>query len=225
MAYYLQDSLTTCKVRNKGVPGFSLLQIYLRLKKDIDENKAPNIAVINYAKFQEERTPLNNEWIKDFKYAAIQSGGKNGFKINYPYATLSLNHQINIHYMEWDKLPKDFFLRDKLAIANLVETIIDKKIYEKIKNDLTLTNYCIATEIIRLCDEHQIKLLFCGIDTDSKELLDKLSADGVQTLYYDIDIGIPENNCHPIDPSHPSLSAHKKYANKIIDALKKCGWL
>lgn len=225
MAYYLQDSLRAYKIINKGVPGFGLLQMYLLLKKDIEENLKPDIAVFNYAKFQEERTPLNKEWIKAFKYAAIQSGGKNNFRINYPYAVVNSNKNLIIRSMMWDDLPKDFYLRDKSAIVNLLETAIDKYYYEKIKDDLSFINYCIAIETFRLCNEHKINLLFGGIDADSQKLLETLKVDSIPTLYYDIDISIPENNCHPLDPSHPSALAHRKYAHKIITALTKYGWL
>lgn len=225
MAYYLQDSLISYKVINKGVPGYGLLQMYLLLKKDIEESLKPDIAVINYAKFQEERSPLNKEWIKAFKYAAIQSGGKDKFKIDYPFAVVTSGTNLNFHSMKWDDLPKDFYLRDKSAIVNLLETAIDRYNYEKIKDDLSFVNYCIAIETFRLCNKNKIKLLFCGIDTDSQKLLDTLKNDGIPTLYYDIDINIPEYNCHPLDPSHPSALAHKKYAYKIIDALIKYGWL
>jgi hypothetical protein len=218
LAYYLQQLMPDTKVINKGVPGYGLLQMFLCLKKQVENGNKPNIAVFNYASFQNYRTPINKEWIRAFKYAAIQSGGEHNFRIDYPYATLNSNNGIDIKKMKWEDLPKDYPLRDKLAIVNALNTFVDRISFNNQKETFDITTYKVAFEIANLCKKNNIKLIFAFFNDEDKIKL-RFTDKDVITLSYNVNISDPEYNCSPIDPSHPNAKAHKIFAYKIYSLL------
>jgi hypothetical protein len=190
--------------------------MFLSLRKEVEIGNKPEIAVFNYADFHIERTPLcYGEWVRAWNSA---------FQFNYPYATIE-NDSIIIKKMLSKDFHKDFIFRDKSALINLIESIYNIMHDRFIRPDLFSINYKLALEIVRYCSIHDIKLIFAGIDSESLNMLNNLKEYGVETLYYDIDISLPENNCYPIDEYHPNSHVHKIYSEKIIDCLDKKGWL
>lgn len=55
-SYFLQNMLLNYEVQNKGVPAYSLGQMYLHLLKNVNEGRKPNIAILNYSNFHDIRT-------------------------------------------------------------------------------------------------------------------------------------------------------------------------
>lgn len=226
LAYYIQQASTHIQVVNKGVPGFGLTQMFLSLKQDVEHGRKPQVAVFNYAAFQDGRTPLNKAWARSFKYATELSYGKEFVDFKYPYSTLNNSNTIEIKYMPWNEMPTDFPLRAYSALSNLVNTNIDNYNEKSNAEGYKKTSMRLALAIADYCNKNNIKLVFGGFDSGSKQILEVMSKQAnVKTLYYDVDISLPGNNCAPFDPFHPSPKVQLIYAGKLLALLNANKWL
>ncbi|NBX81407.1 MAG: hypothetical protein EBQ94_13725 [Flavobacteriales bacterium] len=219
MGYFLQELNSKAKITNKGVPGYGLFQMYSSLKYDVIAGKKPLIAIFNYATFHDGRTPLVNAYSRDVTSVLHPNLEKN--KKSY-LKYLDFNEKKNIiKSIKITELPKHFMFRHYSALINLINTRIDENQYSKIQSKLNRISYLTVIEIKKFCEKNNIKLIFVGLDKDSKNLLNKLKIEGVHVVYFPIDISKPSNNCAPIDPFHPNAKVHKHYADLISMELKK----
>jgi hypothetical protein len=219
--FQLQKMMPFCQIYNKGVGGYGLLQMFLSLKKDVEMGNFPKIAVFNYAHFHNERTPLSKRWIRNLNYNN-NLDNKSKFRVGkfkYPYAILDKNNALTIKYIQKEKWPRDFWFRDKSYLIDIINTIYDKRYDKTQEKELAEISFRIALEIKKYCSEHNIKLIFTGLDKKSEDFLSKISTQGIDTLYFDVDIATPNMNLKPFDPDHPSPAAHKIYAQKLFNYL------
>jgi hypothetical protein len=219
--FQLQKMMPFCQIHNKGVGGYSLLQMFLSLKKDVELGNVPKIAVFNYAHFHNERTPLSKRWIRNLNfYNNLDNKSKfRVAKFNYPYAILDKNKALTIKYIQKENWPSDFWFRDKSYLVDIFNTIYDK-LYDKTQEKyLEEISFWLVLEIKRYCSEHNIKLVFTGMTKKSEDFLSKISTQGIDTIFFDVDLSIPNMNLKPFDPDHPSPAAHKLYAQKLFNYL------
>ena len=224
MAYYLQELLPNYQIVNKGVSGYNLLQMYISLQADVKRNFKPDIAIFNYVSFHHERHPIHNTWIKglsdQIKYSVEWKKEKT--RISYPYVDIDKDSNIVYRTLKWEDMPTNSSLRYKSSLINLIESLFDKINENKIKHHLQFLDYKLALEIINFCALNNIKLVFAGFDKECVPFLQNIEAHhNANTLYYDIDISLPENNCAPLDPGHPSSKVHKKCAEVLSNYTKK----
>lgn len=217
--YYLQSMLTDFSVCNKGVPGYSPVQMYLSLVNDVNNGDKPNIVVINYGTFQDERSVLGRKWLNGLKWAYSKSNGLRRYEIDYPYAKLLDNDSISIEYLKWRDWSKDLPLSDMSALVNLVNNAYNNFVYKKNKKEYDRINLLCLYKILNYCKENGVQAIYYGLTGDSDSALDSLASKGAVTKLSSVDIGIEGYNCSPIDPWHPNAKADRIYAQEVFDCL------
>jgi len=223
--FYLQSLLPEYSVQNKAVPAYGLVQMYLSLKQDVEDGRKPDIAVINYAGFQDERTALGLNWTRRFRYGIEKNTAGKMFAINYPYGRLAKKDSLVIDYCAWANWPKDFPLRNRSAFVNLLNTRYDQWSDEHNKKAFSRVSLLCCNRIMEYCAQHNIKLLFYGLDEDAKPILDSLSGRKAVARLSSVHVIDEGFNCAPLDALHPSAKAHKIYASEVLDCLLAKGWV
>lgn len=219
--FLLQNTLPRYAVQNLGVPGYGLIQMYLSLKSEVEKGNKPNIVVVNYAKFHDERGALGLNWLRAFDYGQLQHEQKRHLQIDYPFGYLVNEDSLTIAYCKQIDWAKDFPLRNTFALVDLINTAYDNwKDERNEKIFVSISLHC-ACKISNYCRQNNIKLLFYGLDKEAKPLLDSLSKKGNHTLLSTVEIWKEELNCSPLDPGHPNAKAHQIYAHEVLAFMQK----
>lgn len=214
--YYLQKLIPYSTIRNRGVSGYGLVQMFLALKSDVENNIKPDVAIFNYADFLDERTVLEKQWLNRFHWSISQR--TKSLEINYPYAKLVNRDSLIVEYLEWKDWSTDWPFRDKSALINLANSTFNNvlSLLNKQNNQKTILRCFDA--IIKYCNENKIKLVIYGFYSNNnvfKNLINK----NVTTKISSVDIRLPDYNCSPLDAQHPNKKAHKIYAQEVFDCL------
>ena len=77
----------------------------------------------------------------------------------------------------------------------------------------------IIKDFYSLAKENGIEFIVAGIDSESAKMLKELGTEEIKTVDISVDLSMQANRNWPYD-SHPSLSANKKYAEKLESFLK-----
>ena len=217
--FLLQNEFSNTKITNYAVPSYGTTHALLELKKQIDNQHIPNIVIIGFATFHEERNQMN----KTYQYKLIQGVEINKINVNqliFPYLNLQDN---NIGYINVIKKFKAIPLRKHLALANLIENI-DLNIQSKKLEKLTYSKELIL-EIKELCRQHNIKLIIADIDysEDSKKIASFCKTQKINYLNISPDFNKEGYRNSPYDP-HPNKEAHQIYFKKMYDYLKSANF-
>lgn len=217
--YYLQLMIPEYAVKNRGIPGYNLVQILLALTNDVSTGNKPDIAIINYASFLDERTILSQSWLKRFRQ--LLKPKKELIRLSYPYAKNAVNDSVIIGYLPWSEWPADWPLRNKSALINLANSTYEN--YTDNRTGLKTQKIIIAclSSLYDYCKENNIQLLFYGFNKESEEAFKYLRTKGAFTRVASINVLEDGYNCAPQDPLHPNARAHKIYAEDVYESLKK----
>ncbi len=217
--FLLQKMLPSYQICNRGVPGYSLVQMYLSLKQDVERGNKPSIAIMNYSTFLDVRTVLDRGWLNSFKWGLKKSLKNRVFTLNYPYAKLASNDSLIIDYLKWEDWVEDWPFRDKSAIVNLANTAYDNFDLQIHKSQYNKTVMQCLYAVIEYCRKNRIQIIFYGLDKQCDSVFQLLKPRGALTQLSSVDIDAPGYNCEPFDPKHPNAKAHKIYANEVLDLL------
>ncbi len=218
-AYYLQSMLPEYEVQNLAVPAYGLTQMYLSLKQEIQSDNKPDVVVLNYGQWQDERTFHGITWLRRFKYSIIQSAPPEVGGINYPRCNIDKQDgSLIIDKLDWNDWPEDFPLRDKSVLVDLINTAYDNYYDHRTELLRQKTVLRCALEIVAYCEQQRIPILFFGLN-QSDHLIDSLINRGIPATTTQVDISQEGWSCAPF--GHPSARAHEVYAQEIIDYLKQ----
>lgn len=223
-ASLLQKIIPEFEVINWGVPGYSPVQMLLQLRSQILKGNKPDIVVLNYASFQNVRAGGGKEWLRQFT-SALEESKQDWRSLRYPYGTTNTQGELTIQYHTWGTIPKVFPLRGYSSLVEAFNNSYDLW-YDEQHADAYHTisqNVCLAADSI--CRQHGIGFYvhFIAPDASSENLNRFLKLKGITTICSSVNTSSAENNCDPIDPSHPSKRAHAVYAREIYSALKNHG--
>lgn len=212
--YKLSNKLKNYKINNCAVFGSNLVYSYLLLKKQIKENKKPDIAVISYASFYLDR----NVYAVSYKKCLIHSEkilSEN--KLGYLYARLTNNKSsvtISNEPFSYNPLP----LIKYSAFLNTANDIY-------IKNELEsynpyLVDSILLEKFIELGNANNIKIVFAIINKDQQSniVYNRLIKQKVKCVDISLDYSLNKYNLMP-NENHPNELAHEFYAEKTADYL------
>ncbi len=212
LAWKIQSNFPNLNVKNYGLGGYGLNQVYLQIKHKIQQQDIPNYLVINYASFHDERNGLSRNWRKRF---APYFNNKILGGVDWP--TISYTNQLLVDYkkLEYKEWP---FIR-YLAIIHCLEQLHNNLIENEKENQRLSIE--IIKEIFNWSKQHNFELLVTGIDQTPKTkfVLDQLHSLGINVLDVSIDLTNEIYNFQPLD-HHPNHRANTIFAQKIIDYME-----
>jgi hypothetical protein len=217
--FYLQMMLPEYLICNRAVPGYSLVQMYLSIQRDVQMRNKPDIALINYGTFLDERTVLNRIWLNRFGWALKKRMRKGIIEVNYPFAKLKGNDSLIIDYLQWKDWHEDWPYRDKSAVLNMANTMFDNESVSQQKEKFSRIVLLCLIEMADYCKKHGIKVIFYGFDKTCDPVFQHLKSKGLLAIVSSVDIHEVGFNCAPFDPQHPSSKSHRIYAQEVYDCL------
>lgn len=217
-SFQLQKKLTKTKVINYSVPGYGTLQSYLLLKKNIERKKKPNIVLLAYAPFHEERNLMLRSYQQKLYMGYDALRIKNIRHISYPFLQNSNDVLAIKRFTINDYKPTPFF--KYLAVSYMIEKIRIRLSENKIKKqESTIT---LINEINKLCVENDIFLIVIDVDKSKGSLIVENFCFNNKINYVDISPNFDNSNYKnlPYD-NHPNYLAHKAYTDNILKYFKK----
>lgn len=220
--FVLQSLLDTiATVTNQAVPGHGTVQTLLKLRSQEKKGTLPDLVILNYASFHDERNVLSSTYRQSLTLGfANNDNKKEDYQYaKFPYAELNEDkNDFQVKYCNWSDLYKNWTLRTYSSTINFLQTSLERNAYPE--KDKQLTTKFILEEIQEICTRNQTQLLLVGIINDKKTaaMLAQFKTSGVNTLMMGIDLTDSHYNNMPYD-SHPNELAHKLFAQKIFPEL------
>jgi hypothetical protein len=207
----LQTMLPAYEVRNFGVNGYGTLQALMQFRKALEKRGKPDIVVLAYASFHEER----NTFLRQRRKYMVPYNSLG--PIEQPYARLGRDDRLEIH-----SEPASFTeapLMRRSAFVNFLETYYDTKIETRRERSNLVTRMLIM-EMTRECERRGIKFVLAGIlDTVSTRLIvHDFGRAGGAAFDISVNLDAPGNNNLPHD-YHPSAKAQRIYAEKLFAGM------
>ena len=211
--WLLQSEFSEYDIANFGVSGYSTLQSLMVLEKNLSKSKPPELIILAYAKFHDQRNLANDYWLK-----AISTKDRLG-GYRYPF----LNDSTGEYRLEYKKIrAKGVFGRQYSALLNVLD---DQIIRWKSgpTNAQEASKYLIERFVDRAATAGS-RFLLVGIspDAETRKVLDFFSSKNVPAFDISFDLASPTLTHLPLDP-HPNAAGHRVYAknlSKIIKALE-----
>lgn len=208
--WVLQEKMPTCEVVNFGVRGYGTLQMLIQFKDALEKRKKPDVVVVTYASFHDER----NTFLRS-RQKGVAPYSKLGPLVQ-PYARLYRDKKLfygmaKVEYTEFPLMRWSSFMVWVETRYNAIED------YFYHSHDVSKT---LMREFSSLCNQNGIKLVIAGITNDPKtlEMLRYCKGEGIMAFDMSVDLSVPRNTNLPWDV-HPSAFANKQYAEKLYAFL------
>ncbi len=209
------------QIRNQAVPGYGTVHGFMQLQKLIKQGNSPDILVMNYATFHDERNVLNANWREGLHsgFLNMEKGiGKEFAEMEtarFPFVESS--EPLTIAHRNQSDLFRPIPFRNILASANAFQNISRSPNEEDWKYSLA-----ILEEMQLLCNEEGIRFVVCNIveSKDAPRILSELSERKIEVL--NLAMPIFEDDAYnnlPFD-SHPSAFAHQHWADSLTQFLR-----
>ena len=216
MAWNLQNLLPQYDVRNYAFIGYGLHQSFLQIQSHFTQQNIPEVLIVNYASFHNERNVLTRNRQKQLVPYVRQKTMLDS--LTWPVYTLDETQHLvlgynKLSYQEWP-------LMRWSAMMHFVEHSYNQLLRDKEKEELI--SFLLLKEIQQLANQHKVELLITGIFSDqkTKTMLKRCKKAGMQVLDISVDLENNEFNLMPYD-GHPNERAHEIYADKIYRWLVK----
>jgi hypothetical protein len=220
--FLLQHKFPQYKIRNFGVPGYGNVQVLLQLQKALREGTQPEMVIVNYADFHNERNVLSPAYRRSLHLGFERSHPSlksQMLQSRVPYVAAT-DSGIVIREVSWAEMYQNWWGREWLASVNLLQQWSDR--WANDAQQAQALTIAVFLEINRLCAEREIPLLVTGLnDTpQTHQTLSDLSQLGIQTLDMGLDLFSPAYNHQPYD-EHPNAAAHRHFAERLGEYLSK----
>lgn len=213
--YLIQKDLKNLSVYNFGTPGYSLIQMLIQLKQEINNNNIPKIVILNYGYWLNERGAKGVQWLKRFNYHSNQLTIN---EMNYPFGKIK-NQKLDIYYLQKNQLDKDLLFSDVFLTLDLINSFITTLQEVNISNQERIAIETIK-EFQKICFQNDIEFLIFCFDRKGFNLIKNNKINDLRYSLSKVDISKNVYNCSPEDPSHPNNLANKIYKAEIIHSLK-----
>ncbi len=210
-SWQVQDAFPELEIVNFGIPGFGTLQSYLQLKQALQKGTKPDMLILVYASFHDQRNVSSRGWRKTL--APYNQLGP----LKHPKASIGDSFLV-VEYPDFKYAP--WPLMECSALIHFIEGRVNR-LEENVADTKKVTLELIL-EMHRLCLESDTEFALATImgDPSTKATAEHFEALGISVFDITVDTRLPEHNNLPYD-SHPSAKAHKSYAHKIIKELNK----
>ena len=210
-AWKLQEMLPDFEVVNFGVVGYGTLHNLIEFREALETRGTPRAAVVAYAGFHDRRNTFVRRRRK--LVATWNSLGP----LSQPRARLGPENELVLDMAE--VAYREFPLQRSSALVHMLEQMFNRG-EERIHRSREVSREIIRT-FSELCAEKDIDFLLAGINQDpwTAQMLADMGREGIPTVDISVDLTVKENNNKPHD-HHPSAVANRKYADKLLAALR-----
>lgn len=216
MGWRLAAALPNAKVRSWAVPGYGSTQALLQLQKQLTQQDTPDVVVIAYASFHDERNSLNAEFRRGLSLGFSQNTDSQHIQnFRYPY----LDAKGKIQYQAWGGLYEPWPGRSYSALINAAQS--STEFWQEANRDKAKRSGTVLTQTAQLCESLGIEMVFFPLTRDeaSQQLLPQMEAIGVKVLDASLDLSQTQFQNYPHD-THPNARAHAHYAGALLDYLR-----
>lgn len=207
--WLLQEKMPNYEIVNFGTTGYGTLQSFLQFKQAV-KLKKPEKVILFYASFHDERNTFSRNRQKVVR--AYRGFGP----LIQPFARVGRGNELvyEMATMEYKELP----LMKYSAFFHWLEMKFNK--VEDIFLQSNQISKMLIIEFNNLCKEQNIEFMVAGIYSDLKtrEMLRYCDERGIKVVDISVDLSKKENTNLPAD-NHPSALAHKKYAERVLNAI------
>jgi hypothetical protein len=208
--WLLQQRLKEYEVLNFAGAGYGTIHSLIQFREAL-KSKAPQVAVLAYAGFHDER----NTFLR-MRRKEIAPYNRLGPLIQ-PYARL--NKDGSLRYFQADVVYTEFPMMRHLALAHFLENQwneIEKKSCQSHK-----VSEALVMQMAKLAQEHHVKFVVASI-VDDKHMLEFAAQNGISGVDISVDYA-GRGLENPVD-HHPNAIANKEYADKL-EAFLRNGFL
>jgi hypothetical protein len=202
-----QMRLREYDVVNFGVPGYSTLQMLIRLEEALERPDRPAVVVLTYATFHEQRNVCSRAW---------RTGS--GLPFRYPCARMGPDGTLTRIMLErtQPRLP----LADSLAIVNTLESAINR--FEEIGLHAGDVTERLIREVVSLCRRERVPVVIADVFEDGRGLpmLRRFADDGVPVLSIAPDYRARGMTFAPHDP-HPAPDGARWLGEHLASGLRE----
>lgn len=209
-AWQMQQHFSSHEVRNYGVSGYSLTQMFERMKHAYAKGGRPDLAIIAYASFHDERNAMLRHWRKSLMFRENDFAGDKEIWVP--------SHRVRWGRMSeekrklsWEPWP----LMQTSALVHATERGWNEMEFSWIKT--RIISFSLMGEIQRWCKARNIPLVIAGMDHNKFTLRAMTYFENIGL--YTVDLAVDDALCgmtfQPIDP-HPTALAHKQFADALI---------
>lgn len=220
--YILQQKFPSLTIENHGVPGYGQVQALLELEQALNSDKKPNVVIVNYLSFHDERNALNTAYeqkIRDSYFKSLETFPEIA-KIDYAFPFGSVqNDSLITEFRSIHDITSTLPLIGYSAIMNTLQTVTDQ-IRVNSKEDQKIT-FAFIDRIHSLCKTANIKLMISYMSNDdaTNKLIAHCKAASIPVIDLFIDLTQQTYTNAPYD-SHPNARAHQEYAEKLLPYLQ-----
>jgi hypothetical protein len=211
MPWKLQERLPDHDVVNFGVGGYGTLQSLLQYQRALKDKAKPQIAILVYADFHDERNVRTGAWRDaNFSYERFGTTAQ-------PYARLNWSGDLSYR---WGSTAVPLMELRARSVAFNVAMIG----YGRVR-DTFLDAHTVSELLIRQFVEESrrlgVQFVLAGIwpSDGTRETLTKFAAQGVSSIDISVD-RFDQRNRIPYD-GHPSAVANESSAEKLAAALRR----
>lgn len=216
--YKVQDHFGNLNVQNFGVPGYGSIQSYLQLKKELENDHIPEVVLVNFCDFHDERNSLTPRFRNSLVIGYQRSNDETSAELAKSKFPFIENGQIKL--VSFKNLYSNWSGRETFATVNYFQTMNDERLtgqIDQLKNSETL-----FLKMQALCDQYEIRFIVTGL-TRGPELtsfLFRLEKAGIEVHDISLNLSLKKYNQLPYD-THPNAVAHAYFSKKIIDLLSE----
>ena len=218
--FLVSQNLPHSLIKNFGVPGYGTIQAYLQLKRLFASQEIPNIVIINYADFHDDRNALTARYRRDL-YMGYQGSNESVKTLmqesKVPFLTKKSEGYV-VDFCSWKDLYDHWKYRETFALVNFFQDWSDRNQMHSIDKE-AYTRYLFSM-IKDMCEQEKIRLIVTGItpSEETKSLLKDLNDEGIEILDISVDLSSDQYRNAPFD-DHPNELAHAFFAKKITAYL------
>lgn len=208
----LQDAMPQKYIRNFGISGYGLAQMYLQMDALLEGEYLPETIVLAYASFQDERATLRRNWRKSIAPHNRHFGLDT---VRFP-AICNDEGPVELQYLPVDYQPWPF--SEQSALVHAIE-----KTYNY-SNDAWFNSHEVAQNILvqmdLRCRAAGVRFIVAGMDEDDYTLQMLVHCDehGVETIDLGLDLHDPAFAL-PTSDYHPNAKANQHYAKELAKRL------
>jgi hypothetical protein len=204
---------TTYEVVNFGVAGYSTVQSLIQVREALQGGKKPEIAVLTYGSWQDERNCLARTWIKHI----ITYGATLKKNARLPCVKIGRDNEPVFLYKKFKYHPT--FLPRHSALVNL----LDQK-YNQLQWRLCRSNEvsrATIREFARICKDNGVILLVTGLIEGPATcgIIEHCRDNGIMAADISVDRTVPANVGK--DGNHPSPVANERFAEKLGGMIRE----